>query len=413
LFGHLLHVTIISRTKKHLSLILGRQIEVRYKSVRLGVCLLALCGMAPTLDVRPHGQVSTAEGPLFNESEKGEAIDVGFTSDAQRNRSEQAWDWRVAAETSYHGGLPGDLWTGLSARTGKMDWSGSDNNLERGSYVSSSPLNDAAVNRTASILCAEYNLCIDYAPPAPRFGDWQGNIAPLDGSYLTTKQFGWTYGDVLLGNAGSAFAQTAGTGGLIPAMPDASTSNALASSSGLGRPGTVAQSALSSGNGGIVSVATMGAGSDFYQAASSRALAAATSGEDNSDPTGPQYLNGGIVTAPLVRRASSSSSNSTGHDSGEVVDSVLGATGNPGSASDYVWPVVTFGATPDVLAADAWPLEFHTPDPVYLFPTVTGSPIVSIDPLAPVPEPSQIVLMFTVIALVALAAKRSAVKATR
>jgi len=86
---------------------------------------------------------------------------------------------------------------------------------------------------------------------------------------------------------------------------------------------------------------------------------------------------------------------------------------NQGSESVNDWPVVTFGATPDSLGANPSPLEFDASDPINL-PLVSDDPVPgidtpapAIDPPAPVPEPSQVTLMLTVIALVGLIAKRS------
>jgi hypothetical protein len=334
---------------------------------------------------------------------------MGFASDAQRNRSEQASGWRVATEASYRQSFESDARMGLGGRTGKIDWPGSGNNVGQGIYGSPHSSNDTAVNRTASILCAEYNLCIDYDPPAPRFGDWQGNIAPLDGSYLTTKQFGWSYGDVLLANASTSAGASAGDLALMP--PNPSFSNAVDRSSGVMSSAATAQSPLTGGKSSIVSAAVTGAVSDFYQTANSRVLAGSISSEDNLGKT-DAGLSGGVIVSPRavpptsIRRSAASSSSSAGNDSASAGN----GDANQGSSSVNVWPVVTFGATSDVPESNPWPLEFHTSDPVYLFPAVIDNPIPAIDPPAPVPEPSQITLMLTVIALVGLIARRTASK---
>jgi hypothetical protein len=368
--------------------------------------------MAPVLGVRHHRHVATGEAALSDASRGGAAIDGAFGS--QRNPSEKARDWRAATEISYHSArsFEGDAPMGLSGRADRMEWPGSGNNVGQGIYGSPHSSNDTAADRTASILCAEYNLCIDYNPSAPRFGDWQGNLAPLDGSYLTTKQFGWSYGDVLLANASTSPNAGAGDSALIP--PNPSFSDAVDRSSGL-ISSAAAQSPATSGKSGLVSVGVTGAVSDFYQTTNARALAGSISSEDNSGKIDPA-LSGGVIVLPRatpptsIRRSAVSSSSSTGNDSGSAGNSAGTGDINQGSASVNVWPVVTFGTASDDPESDPWPLEFHTSDPVYAFPVVSSDPLPAVDPLAPVPEPSQIVLMLTVIALVGLVAKRSAGK---
>jgi hypothetical protein len=397
---------------------------VRYRGVRLGVCLLALCGMAP-MGVRSHGRIAKGQASLFDQSQRCEPINEAFGSGAQGSRSKQGWDSHLrGADAATYASAPvfsGDSRMALAGRADKTEWSGSSYKFESDRHVSSS-LNNAAASRTMSILCADYNVCIEYDPPAARFGFWLGDAAPLDGSYLSSTKFGWTYGGVMLGNAGSASPATNAAGDVTPAMLRTSASNALTSDSGLAGPGTVTHSALAVGDSGIVTVAGVGAVSNNYQGASSRALTDSMSSDDNFGQTDPLHFEGGSdaprVTPPVIQHASEPGSNSSGRDSTPIVNSELQAAGNQvinQSASSVTW-WPTFGTTPDGPGSNPWPPEFHDPGPVYQPPSTSVSdpsnPAIDpgLDPTSPVPEPSQLVLMFTVIALTALAAKRSAFK---
>lgn len=394
-----------------------------YKKIRLGVCLLALCGMGPDINVRSHGKVTSTEVTLSLGGQKGEAIDRGFRSDGWQNPSKQASDSlsRVGVRASFDSGagFSGAAQLGLGERAGKIEWSGSGNSFKSETYVSSSA-NDAALNRTTAILCAEYNLCIDYDPSTRPPANWLVNLAPVESGYVGAAQAGGTY----YRSASAASASTPATspasiatGDVMPVAFNLSASNGDQGSESA-RSGAVAQSVMTNGG----SAAAMGAVTSNYQAANSRALTDSISGDDNSDQTDPLHLDGGNgaprVTPPVIQHASQPGSNSTGNDSPSIVDSELQTAGNQvinqSTASVNWWPIGPFGSTSDVPGSNPWFLAPHDPGPGYQFsPTSTSDPAIQgptnsgLDPASPVPEPSQLVLMFTVIGLIALAAKRS------
>jgi hypothetical protein len=356
--------------------------------------------MAPNMGIRSHGRIATAQTSLFDESQRGEAIDGAFGSDAQGSHLKPGWDSHLSGADATFGRTP--VFSGDSQMALAGKWSGSGYKAESGSYVSSSS-NDAAVSRTMSLLCANYSLCIEYDPAANRFTGWQGGASPADGSYASAKPFGWTSGGALLGNAGSAVPATNDAGDLIPTMLSTVDSNAVTFDSGSASPGVVTQSALTGGNNGILSVA----------ANISRALTSSLASDESSDQTDPLHLGGGSeaprVTPPVIQHGAASGSSST-----PIVDSELQAAGDQvinQSASS-----VDGGSIVDGAGSNSWAPELHDPGPVSQFSVTSISDPPStptgpgIDPASPVPEPSQFVLMFTVIALTALAAKRSAFK---
>jgi hypothetical protein len=175
------------------------------------------------------------------------------------------------------------------------------------------------------------------------------------------------------------------------------------------------QNPLTGTRSGILSVAAT-SGASVYQAGNSRVLtdslaSEGNSGKSDSGPSGGVIDSPRVISASLVQHTPPSSSDSIGNDSGSTGNGDI----NQGSGSINVWPPVgTSGTTSDVLEPNPWQPD---PDPVYVFPVVSDDPVPGIDPpapgidpLTPVPEPSQIALMLTVIALVGLLAKRPAGK---
>jgi hypothetical protein len=407
---------------------------VRYKSARLVVCLLALCRAASQ-----HGVHLNAHFQLFDERGDVQPIGTGFASGVQRHPFSQVRDWRVLisgrANADSGSAFAGDLPNAPGGKVTKTNWSNSPNNASINLYAA----NDAVISRTAGILCANYNLCIEYNPPTGgAAANWLANIAPVDGGYVGPSQFGTNFGGTGYRSAaaasnstpaGSPYPANIDSGDLTPVAPSPATSNALDQGAEFVKSAVATQSALTDAHNGILAVSAMGAVSDYYQGADSRALTDSISSDDHSDQSDPLHLEGGSnaprVTPPVIQHAAQPGSNSSGYDPTPIVDSELQAAGNQvinqSAASVNWWPVMPFGPTSDAPQSNPWPLEFRDPGPMYPFPSTSSTPSTSatdppnqdashsgLDLASPVPEPSQLVLMFTVIALTVLAAKRSA-----
>jgi hypothetical protein len=409
-----------------------RKIQVRYKSARLGVCLLALCRAASEPGVHLNAQVAASNFQLFDERGDVQPTGAGLASGVQRHSLSQVPDWRALisgrANADSDSALAGNL---SNAPGGKTNWSNSPNNASINSYIA----NDAVISRTAGILCANYNLCIEYNPPTGgAAANWLANVAPVDGGYVGPSQFGTNFGGTGYRSAaaasnstpaGSPYPANIDSGDLTPAAPSPATSNALDQ----GAEFVQSAAALTDAHNGILAVSAMGAVSDYYQGANSRALTDSISSDDHFDQSDPLHLEGGSdaprVTPPVIQHAAQPGSKSSGYNSTPIVDSELQAAGNQvvnqSAASVNWWPVVPFGPTWDAPQSNPWPPEFRDPGPMYPFPSGSSTPSTSatdppnqgasnsgLDLASPVPEPSQLVLMFTVIALTVLAAKRSA-----
>jgi hypothetical protein len=275
-----------------------------------------------------------------------------------------------------------------------MEWSSPGNNVWQGFYVSPYTANDATTGQLLSIFCIDYNH--EIAPPM----DWQANIVPFNTSNFSQYQFGGNYPNILPGNtsnpANFAFQGDTAVSNGATVTANLSTSNGLDRYLELVWLATQMESALSDGNNGLLSAAAMNAAIDVYQVADWLVFA-----DPNhlADLQGRIGATGGAFDSTLGLWGSSS----TGYSFQFAVDSALNSAENavvnqawqPGLG----WSVVTADATWDAQNQNGVPLqEFLT----YTPPSQSN--------VNPVPEPSQMVLMFTVLTLVALAVKCSAIK---
>jgi hypothetical protein len=174
------------------------------------------------------------------------------------------------------------------------------------------------------------------------------------------------------------------------------------------RSAMVMQSPAANEKTGLLSAAAMNAVVSIYQAAGMLAPAGAARIESSSRKAGPQDSKNGTVTRTGGISGdwspASPSSSSTGGYFQFPVDSAPSSWAdepvNTGPAPNAWWQAAVAGLTGD--AQNQSEISFRIP---VTDTPMSGSPDPALDP---VPEPSQIVLMFTVIALVVLVAKRSA-----
>jgi hypothetical protein len=278
-----------------------------------------------------------------------------------------------------------------------MEWSSAGNNVWQGFYVSPYTATDATTGQLLSIFCIDYNH--EIAPPM----DWHANIVPFSTSNYSQYQFGGSYPNILPGNtsnpANFAFQGNTTVSNGASATADLSTSNGLDRYLELVWLGTQMESALTDGKNGLLSTAAMDAVIDIYQAADWLVFADSGPSEFSSGKTNLQDLEGRIgATAGSFSFNSTLglwNSSSTGYDFQFAVDSALNSAENAVMNQNWApgpgWSVVTTDKTWDAQNQNGVPLqEFLT----YTPPSQSS--------LNPVPEPSQILLMFTMIALVAL-----------
>jgi hypothetical protein len=286
-----------------------------------------------------------------------------------------------------------------------MQWSSPGNNVWQGFYVSPYTAKDANTGALISIFCIDYNH--EIAPPM----DWQANIVPFSSSNFSQYQFGGSYPNILPGDTSnpSNFAFQTNTavsnGGSVTA--NLSTSNGLNRYLELAWLATQMEGALTDGQNGLLSTAAMNAVIDIYQVADWLVFADSGPSEFTAGETNLQDLQGRIAATGGNFAFNSTlglwGSSSSGYNFQFAVDSALNsaenAVMNQAWAPGLGWSVVTADKTWDAQNENGVPLqEFLT----YTPPSQTG--------LNPVPEPSQIVLMVTMIALIAFVVKRSAVK---
>ncbi len=282
--------------------------------------------------------------------------------------------------------------------------------------------------------------------------DSAGNISPVGGSNSGQYPFGGSYPGILPaggstgaypvpqanssgGNAASVTANPSETANpsVATAAPAAATNlsaaNAADGDAELVRSATRIEASLTDGENGLLSPASMDAVTNSYQAAGGMLLAQASPGKLSSGETGRQDLESRIV-ARTDRISSEPTpvvwiSNLNGHTVQVPVDSApqgANPTIDQGWAPDQSWiPGVGWSAgTGDDTGGGQtknsvpWWQNLPIDNPAPQSSTDPVSPS-SPDPApqsapSPVPEPSQVVLMVTVIALTALAAKRSAAK---
>jgi hypothetical protein len=277
-----------------------------------------------------------------------------------------------------------------------MEWTSAGNNVWQGFYVSPYTATDTNTGQLLSIFCIDYNH--EIAPPM----DWQANIVPFSTGNFSLYQFGGSYPNIQPGDtstpANFTFQKNTAASNGATVTANLTTSNGLDRYLELVWLATQMESALTDGSHGLLSTAAMNAVIDVYQAADWLVFAdsghladlqgriSATGGNFSLDPTFGLW-----------------GSNSTGYNFQFAVDSALNsaenAVMNQGWQPGLGWSVVTADATWDAQSQNGVPLqEFLT----YTPPSQSN--------LNPVPEPSQIVLMFTVIGLVVLTVKWSAIK---
>ena len=286
-----------------------------------------------------------------------------------------------------------------------MQWSSAGDNVWQGFYVSPYTAKDANTGALISIFCIDYNH--EIAPPM----DWQANIVPFSSSNFSQYQFGGSYPNILPGDtsnpANFAFQTNTAVSNGASVTANLSTSNGLNRYLELAWLATQMEGALTDGQNGLLSTAAMNAVIDIYQVADWLVFADSGPSEFTSGETNLQDLQGRIAATGGNFAFNSTlglwGSSSSGYNFQFAVDSALSsaenAVMNQGWMPGLGWSVVTADKTWDAQNENGVPLqEFLT----YTAPSQSS--------LNPVPEPSQIVLMVTVIALVALVVKRSAVK---
>jgi hypothetical protein len=275
-----------------------------------------------------------------------------------------------------------------------MEWSSAGSNVWQGFYVSPYTATDKNTGQLISIFCIDYNH--EIAPPM----DWDANIVPFSSGNYSQYQFGGNYPHISPGDTSNptnfAFQgqTTASNGASVTA--NLSTSNGLDRYLELVWLATQMENALTDGRNGLLSTAAMNEVIDVYQAADW--LVFADSGhlsdlEGRIASTGGSFFFSSGLWSP----------NSTGYSFQFAVDSALNSAENAVMGQNWQpglgWSVVTADKTWDAANQNGVPLqEFLT----YTQPSQSQ--------LNPVPEPSQIVLMFTVIGLLVLAVKASAIK---
>jgi hypothetical protein len=394
---------------------------VKYKGVRLTVCLLALCVTVPENSRRIYRHVVVRDRFLsFDGNGDDKRTDAGFVPNAERYKPEQD----SAARSARSG-----VWVVARAKqdlalvfssdpetwfAGNVEWSRVGNKLWEGFYVNPYGANDATTGG---------NLSIDYYPQsAPPMG-WSANITPSSSGNSGQYQIGGiggSYPNSLPAHSSnptnSAFQLNAPAGNGGSETANLSTSNGLDQALESVRSATQMASAVTDGNSGLLSAAAMNAVIHAYQAAAGQVSADSAPSQSNSGEPGPKAS---VSGKPVVTTAASSSnsasaptssnstsgswsSNSTGSDFQSADDSALQPT-----EKGFVNQVWTPSAGWSVAPVDGTGDSQDQSDVALQGSPTNGS--VSQSPLDPVPEPSQIVLMFTVIALVALAVKRSAV----
>jgi hypothetical protein len=285
-----------------------------------------------------------------------------------------------------------------------LTWTSAGNNVWSIFYVSPYTALDTTTGQTLQIFCIDYNH--DIAPPQT----WTANVVPLSSTNLSQYQFGGSYPGVspLDTTAASAFAfqsQTTTSGGST-VTANLSTSGSMDRYLELAWLATQMETALSDGQQGKITTAAMDAALDVYQVADWLIFA---------DASPSQFAPGMTHIADLENRVAGTSGgfsyNSTlglwssagsGYDFQYAVDSALNSAEN--AVVNNGWSSSQFSV---VTASQSWDASNNGGVPLQEFLVLTPTTGSS---LTPVPEPSQLVLLFTVIALTGLAARRVARK---
>jgi hypothetical protein len=421
---------------------------VKNVRVRLAVCLLALC--AVVLVISNHLNRNRPAVPnhrLEGIDRKGDVaqIKADFSHGAGRSA-------RHGAAIPKHDVTPlffREPETWFADNTG---WMNPGNQLWQDFYIG------PRIADKATIGGALDNFGIDGNSGTMPSIDWAGNILPVTGGNSGQNPFGGSYPGILSANGSSgAYAapqtNSAANGTSVTANPPATANSAGAADAPsattslyesntadgngeLVRSANRMEASLTNGGNGLLSTAAMDAVTNSYQAAGGMLLAQASPGKFNSGETGRQDLEN--RTVGRTDRLSSKPtpvvwiSNLNGHTAQTPVDSGHQGPANPtidqGWAPDQGW--IPGGGSDVATAGDPWVDQSKTSVPWWQnLPIDNPAPHSSTDPVAqstpssqsspdptpqsalnPVPEPSQIVLMATVIALAALGAKRSAAK---
>jgi hypothetical protein len=286
-----------------------------------------------------------------------------------------------------------------------MQWESAGNNIWQGFYVSPYAAKDTTTGQLISIFCIDYNH--EIAPPM----DWQANIVPFSTSNFGQYQFGGSYPNISPGNtsnpANFAFQTNTAVSNGASVTANLSTSNGLDRYLELVWLATQMETALTDGSSGILSTSAVNAVVDIYQAADWLVFADSGLSDFSAGKTNLQDLESRIAATGGSFSFNPTlglwGTGSAGYNFQFAVDSALNsaedAVMNQGWTPGLGWSVVTADKTWDAQNENGVPLqEFLTYSP----PSQSN--------LNPVPEPSQIVLMLTIIALIGLVAKRSAVR---
>jgi hypothetical protein len=415
---------------------------VKHWGVRLAVCLLALCAVVLETSSHINRKRHAVAGDRLQRVDRtgGVArIDAGFLLDAGRHQPKRAWDKRPDADAwAKHDLAPVFFREPQTWFADNAHWTSPGNKMWQDFYIGSPTSNMATIGGMEGNLGIDGNSGI--MPPI----DWQGTNLPFSGSNFSQSQFGGSYGAVLPANASNAAYLTpranasASNGASLAAnlpptmnaaMASEATATNLSSAENLSastatdgnlelvRLGTRMEAAQTDGESGLLSTAAMDMVTDVYQAAGGMLLAYSGPGKFNSGETGSQGVKNRIV-ARTGGISSAVWSNSNGQTTQGIADSTTvnqglapkqGQTPGAGSsvvADDETWGAQSQNSIPSQNIPVDNPARGSAPDAVPqsgLAPAPQSTP-------NPVPEPSQILLMVTVIVLAALGAKRSAVK---
>jgi hypothetical protein len=277
-----------------------------------------------------------------------------------------------------------------------MTWASPGNNTWSIFYISPYTAVDTTTGQTLTLFCIDYNH--DISPP----NNWQANVTPLSTANLSQYQFGGNYTNVLPTNstAASSFAfqsqTTTSNGSTVSA--DLSTSGAMDRYLELAWIVTQMETALSDGQSNQMTTAAMDTALDVYQVADWLIFAddgpsEFTAGQTNlSDLENRIGATGGdyAYDAALGLWSASNSGFSFQYAADSVINAAENAVVNQGWTSSQ-FSVVT--------GTQAWDTADNNGVAVQEFLTLT-----------PVPEPSQLILLFTVFAWVGLLAWRSATR---
>jgi hypothetical protein len=275
-----------------------------------------------------------------------------------------------------------------------MSWVSAGNNVWSIFYVSPYTALDSTTGQNLMLFCIDYNH--EISPP----NAWQASVTPLTTTNLSQYQFGGTYTNVLPAGstAASSYAFQSNT-----AISNGSTVTANLSTSGamdryleLAWIVTQMETALTDGQSNKMTTAAMDTALDVYQVAdwlifADNGPSEFTSGQTNlSDLENRIGATGGGFAFNAALGLWSASN--TGFNFQYAIDSVLNAAEN--AVVNQGWTSSQFSV---VTASQAWETADNH-----------GVAVQEFLALSPVPEPSQLILLFTVFSLVGLLAWRSA-----